>query len=972
MKTSIKLIYLSCALVLCAALHAESINVNFCITLDDTNAVDAGENAPVGVSSLLTHDGALWNNVLLRSSGDGEPTSFTSATQSGSHIDLNDSSGTDAGVNMTSSGSFYANFSDASGANASATGDGGMMQSYALANSGETISLSGLSTWAPHGYKVYVYFDIGPLARTYGFTVSDSTTNQSYFTADTEGSDSDTNNDGAINWLQTTATTSGTAVTDANYASFGTFTGDTLTISGADSNRAPICGFQIVPLPATINVNFGIALNDANAVDAGESSIVGMTGTLPVDGSKWNNVNLAASGGEAPTTFTSATQSGSHIDLDDSSGTDAGVDMTSSGSFYSNFGDSSFPNQASTGDAGLMQSFINLNSSETISLSGLATWSPNGYKVYAVFDIGAVTRTYAVTMNDGSTSQAFWTADTLGTDADTDNDGVIGWIQTSATTSGTAVTDANYAVFGTFTGDTLTISGDAVSGRATLSGFQIVALSEPPATINSLTATPTSFQAGETVTLNWDVSDADSVTINQGVGTVLATGSTALTPSATTTWTLTATSGTTVTTSQVTATLSKGPIDVYLLSGQSNMQGIALTSNLPNDLLSIPEIMLYASGSGASGSIANQWVTLQPANGSEFGPEIAFGEQLRDLCPGQSIALIKFAASGNSLEIAFKPGANASDTANWGLSFTGMVNTFNNGIAALEADGWQPVIHGMCWQQGEQDAKDGLNVAESNTSADDYGAHLDHFIDRVREQFAAHASASGIRFVLGQVLPYAPAGGDVEARFPGRDLVRQAELDLDENSGAALAKTNTATVPTNSIDHPTLENVIDGYRDTDEVHLGAIAQLALGKTMAYKMLELSPQTYADWSSEQSLTGGQTDDDDHDGVDNLGEFYLGTDPNNGTSVTRLTPDIETIDDMDYLTLSFPRNLNALDFQGIAQVSEDLTNWNNGTVPVFIESVKNNDGTASIKYRAPWDLSDISHPKIFLRIQLTPPE
>jgi hypothetical protein len=263
-----------------------------------------------------------------------------------------------------------------------------------------------------------------------------------------------------------------------------------------------------------------------------------------------------------------------------------------------------------------------------------------------------------------------------------------------------------------------------------------------------------------------------------------------------------------------------------------------------------------------------------------------------------------------------------------------------------------------------------LNVAESNTSADDYGANLDHFIDRIREQCAAHASTSGIRFVLGQVLPYAPAGGDVEARFPGRDLVRQAELDLDENSGAALAKTNTATVPTNSIDHPTLENVIDGYRDEDEVHLGATAQLALGKSMAYKMLLLSPLTYADWSSGHNLTGGQTDDDDNDGVDNLAEFYLGTDPNNRTSVTRPTPDIETIDGMEYLTLSFPRNLNALDFQGIAQVSEDLTNWNNATVPVFIESVKNNDGTASIKYRAPWDLSDTSHPKIFLRIQITP--
>lgn len=971
MKQYLALLTLSLsAFVVSSPAFAGAISVNLGIALDDANAVDAGENATVGISNGLTSDGSVWHNILLRSSGQGDPTSFTTATQGGSHIDLNDSSGTDTGVDMTSSGSFYSNFSNVSGSNAATTGDGGMMQSYALANSGETISLTGLSTWAPHGYKVYVYFDIGPFTRTYGFVLSDSVTTQSYFTADTAASDSDTNNDGTMNWLQTTATTPGTAVTDANYACFGTFTGDTLTISGADSNRAPICGFQIVPLPATVNINFGIALNDANAVDAGESSIVGISGTVAVDGSKWNNVNLRASGAGAPTTFTAATQGGNHIDLNDSSGSDSGVDMTSDGGFYSNFGNSSSPNQSSTGDGGLLQSYLNLNSSETISLSGLATWAPNGYKVYAVFDIGAVTRTYAVTMNDGTTSQAFWTADTSGTDADAENDGIIGWIPTTATTSGTAVTDANYAVFGTFTGNLLTISGDAVSGRATLSGLQIVALSEPVATINSFTATPSSFQAGETVTLNWDVSDADSVTIDQGVGAVATTGSTALTPSSTATWTLTATRGTTVTTSQVTATLSKGPITVYLLSGQSNMQGTARSSKLAAELLNMPEIMLYAAGSGVSGSIANQWVGLQPSNAGTFGPEIGFGERMIDLCPGQPIALIKYSASGKSLEINFKPGADASDTGNWGGSFTGMVNTFNNGIAALEADGWEPVIHGMCWQQGEQDAKDGLNAPESSTSADDYGNNLGHFIDRVREQFAAHASPSGIRFVLGQVLPYAPAGGDVATRFPGRDLVRQVELDLDENSGAALTKTNTATVPTNSTDHPTHANDRDGYKDTDEVHLNHVAQFALGKSMAYKMLGLTPQSYTDWSSGHSLTGGQTDDDDNDGVDNLGEYYLGTDPTDASSVARPSLNIETIDGMDYLTISFPRNLNTLGFQGIAQVSENLTNWNNGIAPVFIESVKNNDGTSSVKYRAPWALSDVSRSRIFMRLKISP--
>ena len=43
------------------------------------------------------------------------------------------------------------------------------------------------------------------------------------------------------------------------------------------------------------------------------------------------------------------------------------------------------------------------------------------------------------------------------------------------------------------------------------------------------------------MTLSWEVLDADSVSIDQGVGPVAATGTLGRTPEGTTTWTLTAT-----------------------------------------------------------------------------------------------------------------------------------------------------------------------------------------------------------------------------------------------------------------------------------------------------------------------------------------------------------------------------------------------------------------------------------------------
>jgi hypothetical protein len=345
-------------------------------------------------------------------------------------------------------------------------------------------------------------------------------------------------------------------------------------------------------------------------------------------------------------------------------------------------------------------------------------------------------------------------------------------------------------------------------------------------------------------------------------------------PSASATWTITATRGGNTVTAQASATLSLGPIDMCILNGQSNMQGTASSAELASGLTSIPEIMLYAGGTGVQGSIANKWVTLRPANGGTFGPEIGIGERMRGLCPGQPIALIKYAASGNSLEIDFKPGASTTDSANWGPSFTGLVNTVNNGLASLVAAAWPPVIKGRCWQQGEQDAKNGLNVAESNTSADDCGANLSHFVTRVRTLFGTHASPNGIRFVPGQVLPYAPPGGDVVARFPGRDLVRQAILDADEDSGAPLSIPNSRSIPTNSIGHPLHEQEVVG--NADEVHLGATAQLRLGRSMAYAMLHLDPLSYADWAISHSLAGGPDDDDDHDGLQNRTAHMLGSD------------------------------------------------------------------------------------------------
>jgi hypothetical protein len=92
---------------------------------------------------------------------------------------------------------------------------------------------------------------------------------------------------------------------------------------------------------------------------------------------------------------------------------------------------------------------------------------------------------------------------------------------------------------------TFTLTASNAAGSNTASTAVIVSgVSTPPASlpvINYFTATPPLISSGGSTTLSWDVSDATSVTIDNGVGSVASSGSTLASPAASTDYTLTAT-----------------------------------------------------------------------------------------------------------------------------------------------------------------------------------------------------------------------------------------------------------------------------------------------------------------------------------------------------------------------------------------------------------------------------------------------
>ena len=100
-----------------------------------------------------------------------------------------------------------------------------------------------------------------------------------------------------------------------------------------------------------------------------------------------------------------------------------------------------------------------------------------------------------------------------------------------------ALTGTKNVTPGTTTTYTLTASNSA--GNSTASAT-ITVTASGAAIITTFSASPTSIKAGGSSTLTWDVSGSTSINISQGIGGVGATGSVAVTPAATTTYTLTA------------------------------------------------------------------------------------------------------------------------------------------------------------------------------------------------------------------------------------------------------------------------------------------------------------------------------------------------------------------------------------------------------------------------------------------------
>ena len=235
-------------------------------------------------------------------------------------------------------------------------------------------------------------------------------------------------------------------------------------------------------------------------------------------------------------------------------------------------------------------------------------------------------------------------------------------------------------------------------------------------------------------------------------------------------------------------------IKVFLLGGQSNMDGRAPASGLPTSPVNLQQpqddVLFYEGGSLR---------TLRPDSGQDFGPEVTFGRTIADTFPAESFGLIKYGVGGTDLNNDWDPAT--------GTTYTSFRNTVSNGLTALTNAGHTYEIVGMLWTQGERDAKTGRTTAQ-------YEADLNEFIADIRTRY-------------GTDLPF----------FISRLSSGQTNMSASQLGAIRPAQENVAA----NDPHAYLIDT-DGFGiKSDNLHFDADGQIALGEAFAQSYVSSVPE-----------------------------------------------------------------------------------------------------------------------------------
>lgn len=239
------------------------------------------------------------------------------------------------------------------------------------------------------------------------------------------------------------------------------------------------------------------------------------------------------------------------------------------------------------------------------------------------------------------------------------------------------------------------------------------------------------------------------------------------------------------------------PVKLFLLGGQSNMDGCGKSNELPDVYKKPPaNVQIWDNKT-------KLWVELGKdstaiARHEQFGPELAFAHRLSKVYPDHTISIMKTSAGGTKLHTQWLPGKGMHRV---------FIRNMNNAIADLEKSKTPYEIAGMLWMQGESDS-------ETTEMANAYEENLKALIADVRKQ----TKQDELPFVMGRI---------------SSSLLKKTPWVFDH---AKIVQKAQETVAAQDM-HTFIVNTDDLSTLKDNTHFDTESQLKLGGQMARIMIK---------------------------------------------------------------------------------------------------------------------------------------
>jgi hypothetical protein len=231
------------------------------------------------------------------------------------------------------------------------------------------------------------------------------------------------------------------------------------------------------------------------------------------------------------------------------------------------------------------------------------------------------------------------------------------------------------------------------------------------------------------------------------------------------------------------------PLPVFILAGQSNMDGGGKMEELPAELKAPQQNALFVRFWGT------EFKPLEPEKlGKNFGPEVTFGaEMARGL--KRPVGMVKLSSGGTSIEQHWNPTIYDKEK-HVGELYKRLVD-YVRGIQAKQKN---VKVVGMIWMQGEADALYHSKTVEL------YRDKFEALIDGCRKEFGA----PDLPFVCGRVNP------------PGARYIKQVR-----EAQETVRRKNYAWIDCDKLE-----------KNKDNLHYSTKGQLELGRNFAAAMLKL--------------------------------------------------------------------------------------------------------------------------------------